>query len=176
MIESNSNQIRDLHRHFKSILLIISLIIVILFYYYMRFDFHKRLLLFEEQKPHEISINCSKFGFNHSLNETTPVYDFFIFGYELDMLEIRLYELYDHVTLFLIAESARTLSGKPKPLYLKENWARYTKYHDKIRRVEVELDVLRQPSDSWENERKMRDVGLRLALPQLSKYCCKVLT
>ncbi|CAF1368919.1 unnamed protein product, partial [Rotaria magnacalcarata] len=54
------------------------------------------------------------------------------------MLEIRLYELYDHVTLFLIAESNQTFSGKSKQLYLKDNWSRFSRYHNKIRRVPTE--------------------------------------
>jgi hypothetical protein len=48
------------------------------------------------------------------------IYDFFIFNNEFDMLEIRLYELYEYVTLFLIAESNQTFTGKSKPLHLKK--------------------------------------------------------
>ncbi|CAF4649768.1 unnamed protein product [Rotaria sp. Silwood1] len=86
------------------------------------------------------------------------------------MLEIRLYELYDYVTLFLIAESNQTLSGKPKPLFLKENWSRFTRYHKKMRRVEVNLMTpINKTTDSWGNERKMRNEGIRLALPNSTK-------
>ncbi|CAF1074626.1 unnamed protein product [Rotaria sordida] len=82
------------------------------------------------------------------------------------MLEIRLYELYDYVTLFLIAESNLTLSGKPKPLYLKENWSRFARYHNKIRRVEIDLmNSINKTMDAWHNERTMRNEGIRLALP-----------
>jgi beta-1,4-mannosyl-glycoprotein beta-1,4-N-acetylglucosaminyltransferase len=58
------------------------------------------------------------------------------------MLEIRLHELYEYVTLFLIAESNLTLSGIPKPFYLKHNWTRFTRYHKKIHRVEIPLSNL----------------------------------
>ncbi|CAF2124155.1 unnamed protein product [Rotaria magnacalcarata] len=86
------------------------------------------------------------------------------------MLEIRLYELYDHVTLFLIAESNQTFSGKSKPLYLKDNWSRFSRYHNKIRRVEVNLMILNQKTtDAWSRERRMRDEGIRLALPHSTK-------
>jgi hypothetical protein len=54
------------------------------------------------------------------MSNNIPIYDFFIFNNELGMLEIRLHELYEYVTLFLIAESNLTLSGIPKPFYLKE--------------------------------------------------------
>lgn len=171
MIRFIINKINGLYRNFKSIVLIFSLLIVIFFCYYTKLNFYERPLLSEKQKQHELSINCSKYGFHYSLTTKIPIYDFFLFGYELDMLEVHLYELYDHVTLFLIAESTRTLSGKTKPLYLKENWARYAKYHDKIRRVEVDLDIVQKSSDAWDNENKMRNIGLRLALPQISTYC-----
>ncbi|CAF1399980.1 unnamed protein product [Rotaria sordida] len=86
------------------------------------------------------------------------------------MLEIRLYELYDYVTLFLIAESNLTLSGKPKPLYLKENWSRFARYHNKIHRVEIDLmNSINKTKDVWYNERTMRDDGIRLTLPNSKK-------
>jgi len=83
------------------------------------------------------------------------------------MLEIRLYELYNYVTVFLIVESRTTLSGKPKPLYLKENWQKFKKYYDKIRRFEVDLDE--NATDKWANEAKIRQEGLRLALRDQTK-------
>jgi beta-1,4-mannosyl-glycoprotein beta-1,4-N-acetylglucosaminyltransferase len=86
------------------------------------------------------------------------------------MLEIRLRELYDHVTLFLIVESEKTFTGKHKPLYLKENWSRFAKYHDKIRRVEINLtDTKSRTMSSWDREGKSRYDGIRLALPKSSK-------
>ncbi|CAF3083102.1 unnamed protein product [Rotaria sp. Silwood2] len=86
------------------------------------------------------------------------------------MLKIRLYELYDYVTLFLIAESNQTLSGKSKPLYLKENWSRFARYHNKMRRVEVNLITsINKAKNSWNNEQRMRDEGIRLALPNSTK-------
>lgn len=116
-------------------------------------------------------INCSTVGFDPVSTVKIPIYDFFLFDHELDILEIRLYELYHHVTLFLIAESDRTFSGKPKPLYLKENWSRFTKYHDKIRRVEVNLTDLKDNlTNSWSREDKSRNDGVRLALPKSSEY------
>jgi hypothetical protein len=117
------------------------------------------------------SFDCSTFGFdNKSLNDVL-IYDFFIFNNEFDMLEIRLYELYDYVNLFLIAESNLTLSGKPKPFYLKDNWAQFSRYHNKIRRVEIPLSkLINTRKDPWNNEQRMRDEGIRLALPNSTKY------
>lgn len=51
---------------------------------------------------------------------------------ELDMLEIRLETMYPYVDYFVISESIRTHSAKPKPLYYDENKDRFGKFHDKI--------------------------------------------
>ena len=99
---------------------------------------------------------------NNNVKLNTSIYDFIIFGEELDILEIRLFELYDHVTFFLIAESSLTFTGLEKPMHLKENWAKFEKYHKKIRRIEVEL--IRNISDPWQNEKLMRNQGLDQAL------------
>jgi hypothetical protein len=111
--------------------------------------------------------DCKRYDFErlrrpNTSNVTLPIYDFFPFNNELDMLEIRLYELYNYVTLFLIVESRTTLSGKPKPLHLKENWHKFEKYHDKMQRFEVDLD--KNPMGRWDNEINIRQEGLRLAL------------
>jgi hypothetical protein len=104
----------------------------------------------------------------NSNDVTPPIYDFFLFHDELDLLEIRLYELYRYVTLFLIVEGRTTLSGKPKPVYLKENWHRFEAYHSKMRRFEVDLDT--NPKSYWANEIKAREEGLRLALQNQTEY------
>lgn len=151
----------------------ISLIVIILFSLYILYEpFHSQSPSFFNQKLSSInSIDCGKYGFGNLTKETNLIYDFFIFNNELDMLEIRLYELYPYVTLFLIAESSLTLSGKPKPFYLKDNWSRFRRYHNKIRRVEVNLDNLNDRKfDAWSNERKMRNEGIRLAIPNEAKY------
>ncbi len=62
----------------------------------------------------------------------SKIYDCFPFFNELDLLEIRLSELYDAVDYFVICESTVTHSGKPKPLYYKKNKKRYKKWSDKI--------------------------------------------
>ena len=49
------------------------------------------------------------------------IIDSILFFNELDLLELRLEELYDHVDIFLIVESDKTFTGKPKPLFYKNN-------------------------------------------------------
>lgn len=114
---------------------------------------------------------CKKYDFIpidfNTTHRPLPIYDFFIFNDEFDVLEIRLYELYQYVTLFIIAESRETLTGREKPLYLKENWSRFAKYHDKIRRVEVTL--VRNITNPWLNEYRMRNEGLLLALSTITE-------
>jgi len=109
---------------------------------------------------------CTKYDFKTNSSNVTytslPIYDFFIFNGEFDTLEIRLHELYDYVTLFLIVESRDTLSGKEKPLYLEEHWSIFSRYNDKIRRIELQL--VRNVKQTSSNERRMRNEGLRLAL------------
>ena len=60
------------------------------------------------------------------------IYDCFLFNDELDLLQLRLSFLDDVVDRFLLVESPRTLSGKPKPLYFAENKNRFDKYLHKI--------------------------------------------
>ena len=67
------------------------------------------------------------------------VYDCFTFYNELDLLEIRLSELYDVVDYFVLVESKTMLNGTPKPLYYEENKHRFKKWNDKIIHVVAEL-------------------------------------
>lgn len=64
------------------------------------------------------------------------IYDCFTFNGELDLLEIRLNILDKYVDRFVLYESEQTFSGKPKPLYYKENAVRYDRWAHKITWVE----------------------------------------
>lgn len=66
------------------------------------------------------------------------IYDCFQFFNELDLLEIRLNVLNDHVDYFVLTESTVTFSGLNKPLYYQENKDRFEKFNDKIIHVVVE--------------------------------------
>lgn len=83
------------------------------------------------------------------------VYDCFTFFNELDLLEIRLQELYDIVDYFVIAESNMSHSGKPKEYTLLENMARFEQWSDKIRRIAV--DDMPVTDNSWVREKFQRD-------------------
>lgn len=66
------------------------------------------------------------------------IYDCFSFFNELDLLEIRLNVLKDVVDKFVLVEAGETHSGRPKPLYYKENESRFAAFKDKIIPVVVE--------------------------------------
>lgn len=57
------------------------------------------------------------------------VYDAFNFWKELDLLEIRLNIMEPFVDCFVLVESPLTFSGKPKPLYFKENRDRFKNFN-----------------------------------------------
>lgn len=83
------------------------------------------------------------------------VYDCFTFFNELDLLEIRLQELYDVVDYFVIAEANESHSGNPKTYVLKENWDRFKPWQDKIRLISV--DDFPKTNVSWVREKFQRD-------------------
>lgn len=87
------------------------------------------------------------------------IYDCFTFYNELDLLELRLTELYAHVDHFVLVEASSTFTNKPKKLYFEENKQRYAKWLDKIIHVKVE-DMPNSP-DAWTNERFQRDQIMR---------------
>ena len=60
------------------------------------------------------------------------IYDSFLFFNELELLEIRLNELYEVVDNFIIVECTKTHQNKNKPLYYYDNKDRFSKFSDKI--------------------------------------------
>lgn len=69
---------------------------------------------------------------------------------ELDLLELRLAEIYPHVDAVVLVESPLTYSGQPKPLHFAENRQRFERFRRKLHH-EV-CPVLRSASTSWERE------------------------
>lgn len=87
------------------------------------------------------------------------IYDCFTFYNELDLLDLRLAELYNKVDHFVIVEATTTFQNNPKNLFLKDNWDRYSNYHDKI--IHVIVDDMPMSTDPWQNERFQRDAIMR---------------
>ncbi|KAJ3130530.1 hypothetical protein HK098_000095 [Nowakowskiella sp. JEL0407] len=87
--------------------------------------------------PHYYSPNLSKFRLCeiHSWKlrpQARKVFDVFMVGNELDLIEIRLRELLDVVDKFVIIESDQTFTGLPKPTHFKDNINRFNFAMDKI--------------------------------------------
>ena len=57
--------------------------------------------------------------------KSVRVFDLFLFSFELDVLEMRLYELNATVDAFVIVESPWTLRGAPKPLVYQRYASRF---------------------------------------------------
>jgi hypothetical protein len=89
------------------------------------------------------------------------IYDCFTFYNELDLLEIRIRELYDHVDHFIISEANTSHAGNPKDFILSNNMERFKPWADKM----TVIQVLDMPGvingDCWHNERHQRDSLLR---------------
>jgi len=82
------------------------------------------------------------------------VYDCFTFFNELDVLELRLQEMWNVTDYFVIAESDLSHSGKSKDYILLDNWERFKPYADKIRHIDV--NDMPETNDSWVRERFQR--------------------
>ena len=86
------------------------------------------------------------------------IYDCFTFYNEFDLLELRLRETSDLVDHFVIVEANTTFQNRPKDLLLKQNWDRFSPWHDKMRLITVD-DM--PGGDPWANERHQRDAIMR---------------
>jgi hypothetical protein len=87
------------------------------------------------------------------------VYDCFPFFNELDILELRLAELWPHVDRFVLAESTRSFAWKPKPLHFAENRQRFSRFLSKIEHVVI--DDLPEEGDAWDREAFQRNAIVR---------------
>lgn len=82
------------------------------------------------------------------------IYDGFTFFNELDLLELRLEELYDYVDYFIIVESDHTFTNIPKPYYFDDSKQRYVRFMDKIKHVKLQSNKHDNP---WQNEHEQRN-------------------
>ncbi|POR37315.1 Beta-1,4-mannosyl-glycoprotein 4-beta-N-acetylglucosaminyltransferase [Tolypocladium paradoxum] len=92
-----------------------------------------------------------------SVSGERKVYDLVMLNSELDFLEIRLNTLYDYVDYFIIVESPKTFQGEKKPLIIKENWAKFRRYHNKMIYHELTFPIAFNPHRAWDYEDLQRD-------------------
>jgi beta-1,4-mannosyl-glycoprotein beta-1,4-N-acetylglucosaminyltransferase len=94
------------------------------------------------------------------------IFDCFMFFNELELLEVRLDELYDSVDHFVLLECMETFRGKPKPLYYTANKQRFKKYAPKIIHLTSSHTV--QTTNPWDREIFQRNLlmhGLKMCQP-----------
>jgi beta-1,4-mannosyl-glycoprotein beta-1,4-N-acetylglucosaminyltransferase len=84
---------------------------------------------------------------------------------ELDWLEIRLHTVADYVDYFVIVEPSTTFTGKPKPLYLKDNWNQFEGFHHKI--VYRVVEDMIQSQRIWDHEDFFRNALFNSVFPSL---------
>jgi len=104
------------------------------------------------------------------------IYDAFLFYNELDLLEIRLNELKDVVDRFVLLESSRTFTNKPKPLVFKENRSRFSAFLDRIIHIEINRFDTIDMSNTWKVEYHMRRC-LALDFDTANRtisFCCRM--
>jgi hypothetical protein len=83
------------------------------------------------------------------------IYDCFTFYNELDLLELRFAELYDHVDYFVLVEANRTFQNNLKPFYFDENQNRFTQYMDKV--IHIQVNDMPTDTDAWGREAHQRN-------------------
>eukprot|EP00996_Jenningsia_fusiforme_P005507 NODE_647_length_2015_cov_24.268566_g598_i0.p1 GENE.NODE_647_length_2015_cov_24.268566_g598_i0~~NODE_647_length_2015_cov_24.268566_g598_i0.p1 ORF type:complete len:319 (-),score=49.65 NODE_647_length_2015_cov_24.268566_g598_i0:1058-1960(-) len=105
------------------------------------------------------------------------IFDLFVFDHELDMLEIRLNELWSVVDFFVLVESNLTFTGLPKLLLFEVNKGRFRKFLSKIVHVVIPAQQLMHPwtllshqedhvrkSIARQRDSASRDYGLTIGL------------
>jgi beta-1,4-mannosyl-glycoprotein beta-1,4-N-acetylglucosaminyltransferase len=89
--------------------------------------------------------------------DETKVYDAIIFSVELDLLEVRIRELWDVVDKFVILESNATFTGKPKELTFNDHKVQFEFAASKIHHVMINQYELPPGEGPFYNEGKMRE-------------------
>lgn len=87
------------------------------------------------------------------------IYDCFMFFNELDILEVRLNELYDTVDKFILVEADKTFTNQDKPLWFEQNKERFSKFADKIEHIII--DSYPEFDSAWTFENYQRDVIIK---------------
>lgn len=88
--------------------------------------------------------------------ESVKVYDAIIFSVELDLLQIRIRELWDVVDTFIILESNATFTGKHKPYTFDQHKKDFEFAASKIHHVMIQQHELPPGEGPFYNEGQMR--------------------
>eukprot|EP00042_Codosiga_hollandica_P029145 m.158507 g.158507 ORF g.158507 m.158507 type:complete len:326 (-) comp52995_c0_seq3:62-1039(-) len=112
-------------------------------------------------------------------SQLSTIINVFVFTKELDLLEIRLHELYQDVDHFVILESTFNHRAEPKPLFFNESRHAFAAFEPKIIHVPVTSPppaTLRHSEleDEWQDS--LWRLGVRRSLPSLSRDALILLT
>jgi len=110
---------------------------------------------------------CAAFGWTErpKTQKDFRVIDAIIFSIELDILEIRLIELWSYVDVFLILEGNVTFTGLPKPMIFQEHRERFSWAKGKIVYGEItnlSAGESKEVREGWTNEAATRQVVTNL--------------
>ncbi|MBN1915275.1 MAG: hypothetical protein JW769_05245 [Parachlamydiales bacterium] len=88
------------------------------------------------------------------------IYDCFTFFNEMELLEIRLHEMYPYVDKFVLVEACEThRTATPKPFYFDMFKERFAPFLDKI--IHIKLEEPYSTDDPWEREHWHRNQIMR---------------
>jgi beta-1,4-mannosyl-glycoprotein beta-1,4-N-acetylglucosaminyltransferase len=92
------------------------------------------------------------------------VYDCFTFFNEIELLKVRIEELYDVVDYFVVTEATQTFTGEPKRLHFLDHAEEFAKYKEKI--IHLIVDDFPAPTsnhyqDRWTREAFQRNAAFR---------------
>ncbi|SMR48122.1 unnamed protein product [Zymoseptoria tritici ST99CH_1A5] len=152
---------RRARKHVRMIMLVHFLVFASLAVVLVQHDHRDQAFL----SPQDADSTCRSHGFKLYKNRSRKVYDLTLFATELDWLEIRLQSLAPYVDYFVVVESDTTFTGKPKPLYLQENWSRFKDFHHKIIHKVVHDPIA--STRIWDHEDWFRNSLLNEVLPGL---------
>ena len=101
------------------------------------------------------------------------IYDGFLFFNELDLLEIRLELLYDHVDYFVLSETNRTHSNELKELTFMNNKDKFEKYAlSFIKEYDYIFYVSPVGVPIEDNSVRTTNVEYRKQIDNMIKYLC----
>ncbi|KAL2270178.1 hypothetical protein VTJ83DRAFT_2362 [Remersonia thermophila] len=106
-----------------------------------------------------------------SPRQRRKVYDLVLVNTELDQLEIRLNTTFAHVDYYVLVESARTFTYRPKPLHLRAALAgpRFAPYASKLVYHELEFPPGYKPRSAWQIEALQRNALFTQVFPRLAR-------
>jgi len=95
------------------------------------------------------------------------IFDCFMFFNEVELLDLRLHTLYDHVDYFVVVEAIVAFQGDVKPLYFEREKNRFEKFFPKM--IHVVVEDIPNRAGAWDLEHFQRNAlrrGFGAAAPE----------